>query len=351
MSTWVSVDRGSYRLQAAWAIQSTSPNQWAPSNHAATDVTNGVRGFRHSVRRWSFQRLHWPAGSASRRAASQLAISVTSCVPSAKEPEPERGCAATATAITPRGVGSTHWTYLRLHPLGCLPEYNCCSTVPGRIHGGRMSRLFLSHSSTDNAKAVALCDWLDAEGWHDVFLDLDPERGIAAGERWEQALLEAASRCEAVLFLISQAWLESRWCLREFMLAQQLNKRLFGVLIEQLDVADLPADLHATWQVVNLASGHDHRQFTVTLPQTQQEFCVNFSRESLARLRAGLIKAGLDPRFFDWPPKTDPNRPPYRGLLPLEAEDAGIFFGRDSAISTQLTNCVGCAPQCRHDSL
>jgi hypothetical protein len=40
-------------------------------------------------------------------------------------------------------------------------------------------------------------------------VDLDPDRGIAAGERWERSLNEAARRCEAVLFLISMAWLGS----------------------------------------------------------------------------------------------------------------------------------------------
>ena len=50
-----------------------------------------------------------------------------------------------------------------------------------------MARIFLSHSSANNDKAVALRDWLVGEGWDDVFLDLDPERGIAAGERWERS--------------------------------------------------------------------------------------------------------------------------------------------------------------------
>ncbi len=204
-----------------------------------------------------------------------------------------------------------------------------------------MSRLFVSHSSTNNAEAVALCEWLQAEGWKDLFLDLDPERGIAAGERWERALNEAASRCEAVLCLISRAWLDSRWCLKEFMLAHKLNKRLFGVLIESLDPTDLPPDLSGSWQLVDLASGRDHKIFRATLPRTQEECHVSFSREGLRRLRAGLVKAGLDPRFFEWPPVTDPNRPPYRGLRPLEAEDAGIFFGRDSPIVEALDKLRG----------
>jgi hypothetical protein len=54
-----------------------------------------------------------------------------------------------------------------------------------------------------------------------------------------------------------------------------------------------------------------------------------FASEGLARLRIGLMQTGLDPRFFKWPPERDPDRAPYRGLKPLEADDAGIFFGRE----------------------
>ena len=44
-------------------------------------------------------------------------------------------------------------------------------------------------------------------GWDDVFLNVDPERGIKAGERWAEALEAAGSWCEAFLFLISGSWL------------------------------------------------------------------------------------------------------------------------------------------------
>ena len=204
-----------------------------------------------------------------------------------------------------------------------------------------MSRLFISHSSANNAEAVAIRDWLASEGWNEIFLDLDPERGVAAGERWERALNKAASRCEAVLFLISRNWLDSRWCLKEFNLARKLNKRLFGALIEPIPVADLPPDLTGAWQVVDLASGQDHIIFRAILPRTQAEAHVTFSQEGLTRLRNGLAKAGLDPSFFAWPPERDPDRPPYRGLKPLEAEDAGIFFGRDAPIVEALDTLRG----------
>ena len=43
-----------------------------------------------------------------------------------------------------------------------------------------MARLFISHSSVNDAEAKAIRDWLAAEGWDDVFLDLDPERGVTS---------------------------------------------------------------------------------------------------------------------------------------------------------------------------
>jgi len=204
-----------------------------------------------------------------------------------------------------------------------------------------VSRIFLSHSSVNNAEAVALGDWLRNEGWDDIFLDTDPERGIAAGERWERALNRAANRCEAVIFLVSRAWLGSGWCLKEFNLAHRLNKRLFGVLIEDIPPADLPVNLTSTWQLVQLAAGRDHVMLRATMPVTGDEAHVTFSKEGLARLKTGLQRAGLDPRFFVWPPEHDPNRPPYRGLRPLEVDDAGILFGREAAIIEALDRLRG----------
>ena len=205
-----------------------------------------------------------------------------------------------------------------------------------------MSRIFLSHSSANNAEAVALRDWLEREGWkEEIFLDLDPNRGIAAGERWERRLNEAANRCEAVLYLVSKAWIASVWCRKEFNLAHRLNKRLFGVLIEDLTPDEIPKDLTGEWQIVRLASGRDHVMLHAIVPITHEEVHVTFSSEGLQRLKHGLEQAGLDPKYFAWPPANDPNRPPYRGLRPLEADDAGIFFGRDAPVIEALDRLRG----------
>jgi hypothetical protein len=205
-----------------------------------------------------------------------------------------------------------------------------------------MSRIFLSHSAKDNFEVIAMRDWLASEGWDDVFLDLDPERGIAAGERWERALHQAANRCQAVVFLVSGNWLASGWCLKEYQLARGLNKKLFAALIDQAKtIEQLPDELKGVWQIADLVHGQDLRLFPTKAVGSYEERHIGYSQAGLARLKRGLIKAGLDARFFAWPPESEPDRPPYRGLKPLEAADAGVYFGRDAPIVEAIDRLRG----------
>ncbi len=199
-----------------------------------------------------------------------------------------------------------------------------------------LARIFISHSSANNAEAVAVQEWLVANGWDDLFLDLDPMRGIKAGERWQAALKQAAERCEVVIFLVSPAWRASEWCVAEFLLAKQMNKRIVGVIVDPIPLEDLPTEMTAEWQLVDLTDGRRTYKTTVTVPPSGVSITVKFSGNGLDRLKIGLTEAGLDARFFAWPPESDPGRSPYRGLLPLEAEDAGIFYGRDGSIVTGI---------------
>ncbi len=118
-----------------------------------------------------------------------------------------------------------------------------------------MSRIFLSHSSANSAEAIAVRDWMRAHGWDDVFLDLDPERGLKAGERWQAALKAAVDRCEMVIFCVSPVWAASKWCLAEFLLAKSLNKRVFAVIVEPTPFSSLPTEMTAEWQITDLAAG------------------------------------------------------------------------------------------------
>jgi formylglycine-generating enzyme required for sulfatase activity/class 3 adenylate cyclase len=72
---------------------------------------------------------------------------------------------------------------------------------------------------------------------------------------------------------------------------------------------DVPFDDAGVQALKNIA--HQVRVYRVRLDRTAQEI-------------------GADVKFFAWPPASDPMRSPYRGLRPLEAEDAGIFFGRNA---------------------
>ncbi len=199
----------------------------------------------------------------------------------------------------------------------------------GILQGIRVSRIFLSHSSANNAEAIAVHDWLIAQGWNELFLDLHPERGLKAGQRWQDALKQAAERCELVIFLISPAWAASKWCLAEFLLAKQMSKPIFGVIIEPTPFADIPTEMTAEWQLVDLTVGTRNVPFEVSLPQNAGTASIAFAEDGLNRLRIGIMQAGLDPKYFKWPPDHDPERAPYRGLKPLDFDDAGIFFGRE----------------------
>src|SRR5215813_4162705 len=126
------------------------------------------------------------------------------------------------------------------------------------------------------------------------------------GHRGRRALGERTQRgCAAVrgrAFPDQQPWLGSAWCKNELNLARRLNKRLFGILIEErLAVGDLPADVTSKWQVINLAAGSDHQQFPVTLPVAGELATPTFSREGLGRLKSGL-HAGLAASWFARPP-------------------------------------------------
>lgn len=128
---------------------------------------------------------------------------------------------------------------------------------------------------------------------------------------------KAGERCSAVVVLISPDWLASDWGKAELLAAYLFGKRIFGVIVAPTPFAELPSELTAHYQVVDVSD-----------PATQAE--------GFERLRFGLKRAGLDPQDFPWPPPDEPDRSAYRGLRSLEEKDAGVFFGRDAAITRGL---------------
>jgi WD40 repeat protein len=178
--------------------------------------------------------------------------------------------------------------------------------VRQRVEGGFIVALiFISHSSTDDASARHVADWLTSRGFRTLFLDFDPIRGIPAGRNWEQELYARLRQAAAMVFLSSRASVASPWCFAELALARAMGVRVLPVRIE----SDARHPLLRDVQAVDLAGEED---------------------AALQRLASSLRLSGLDPAtIFDW----DPARSPYPGLRSFQADDAAMFFGRENEIN------------------
>ena len=163
-----------------------------------------------------------------------------------------------------------------------------------------MSTIFISHSSADNALAVGLLDWLKTQGYRSVFLDLDLEEGIEAGERWEKVLYRELVSCSVVLALVTENWLASKWCFAEATHARSGGKTILGLTASR---------------GVQLA----------ILADTQSiDYSPDNRTDAYQRLAEALRRA-IDPQGLG---RWDPTRPLFPGLRFFDEQDAPIFFGR-----------------------
>ena len=96
-------------------------------------------------------------------------------------------------------------------------------------------------------------DWLRADG-HEVFLDRDLGAGIQVGQEWKQRLYRELRLADAVVCLVTRAYVASNWCAAEVGIADSLGCLLLplraeaGVvhpLMEPLQYADYLADPQA----------------------------------------------------------------------------------------------------------
>jgi hypothetical protein len=201
-----------------------------------------------------------------------------------------------------------------------------------------LARLFISHSSADNVSAIAFKQWLGANGWppEDVFLDLED---IGGGERWKDALRKAHSRCEAVVLLASPDALASPECLAEVRKAEDFGKEIIVVLFRDLTLDDRRLDSYKERQIVDLSAEPRTHVEMVDYRGARQE--VHLNSQALAKIKDYLVKRGITPESFAWPPENKPDAEPFPGLSAFTEEDAAIFFGRDSDILNGLER-FGC---------
>src|SRR5262245_3154557 len=164
-----------------------------------------------------------------------------------------------------------------------------------------MPAIFISHSSLDQKVSDEVKAALARLGFERVFLDFDTERGIGLGENWEKRLYEELSRCHAVVLVLTQNWIASKWGFVELAQARALGKVILPVLCEPLG---------------------EH----LVLPEIQAGDLLDWKGDGLGRLERRLLAIGNElARGFS----LDAQRPPYPGIHAFEAEDAAIYFGRD----------------------
>lgn len=160
-----------------------------------------------------------------------------------------------------------------------------------------MARVFVSHASEDLALAFELHRWLVDDG-HEVFLDQHLHDGIAVGEQWKQQLHERLRWANAVVCVVTSAYLASEWCTAEVSTALSWGNRLMPVRAE-------PGVTHALLESI---------QHTDLIPDRVA------ARAKLAEA-LGRVDAAGDP---SWPD----GRSPFPGLRPFDIDLHRVFFGR-----------------------
>ncbi|MGH3825636.1 MAG: TIR domain-containing protein, partial [Pseudonocardiaceae bacterium] len=166
-----------------------------------------------------------------------------------------------------------------------------------------MARVFVSHASEDRALAAELRGWLVGAGYEvfldqvfldQVFLDHDLRDGIALGEEWERRLHERLRWANAVICVVTSAYLGSMWCAVEIGVAKSRGTQLLPLRAE-------PGVVHP------LLSSLQHFDYTADPPTAR-----------------AAVQQALHQVDTAWPE----GRSPFPGLRPFDTDQHRVFFGR-----------------------
>ena len=160
-----------------------------------------------------------------------------------------------------------------------------------------MARVFVSHAGEDGAPAAEMHRWMVKAG-HEVFLDQDLREGIAPGEEWEKRLHERLRWANAVVCVVTAAYLDSTWCAAEVGIARSLGIRLLPLRVE-------PELTHPLLRSVQ------HIDYMTDPPAA----------------RAAVLKS-LHRVDTTWPE----DRSPFPGLRPFDTDQHQVFFGRTDEV-------------------
>jgi formylglycine-generating enzyme required for sulfatase activity len=198
-----------------------------------------------------------------------------------------------------------------------------------------MAVLFISHSSEDDGLATDLATWLNRNGFTDHFVD---HSNTLAGEKWRDALRQAAHSCRVVLCVITESWLVSAECYNEFMSAWYMGKRIIPFLAA-IDSARLEGEAR---ERLNRVLGEDQGIFASDVVRPDGRLAIENEHPVWGLLAKGLraaganAKVGLDPASFAIDRRV--REYPFPGLASFgdEDADAALFYGRSREIAHVL---------------
>src|SRR3712207_972403 len=164
-----------------------------------------------------------------------------------------------------------------------------------------MARVFVSHASKDAALAAEVHRWLVDDG-HEAFFDQHLSDGLVVGEEWEKRLRERLRWADAVVCILTSAYLESVWCTSELTIAQSRGSRLLPLQVE-------PGVKHP------LLNSVQYVDMTTDAAAARARVA-----EALLRVDAAGGRG--------WPD----DRSPFPGLRPLDTDEHSVFFGRSREV-------------------
>ncbi|MGB6164439.1 MAG: toll/interleukin-1 receptor domain-containing protein [Pseudonocardiaceae bacterium] len=121
-----------------------------------------------------------------------------------------------------------------------------------------MAEVFVSYANEDVALAREVRRWLKADR-HEVFLAGDLRDGIAAGEQWRLRLHERLRSADAVVCVLTSAYLASTWCTAEVAIAQSRGTRVIPMANRAVppDGGSTAVSCPITWSPTWSLSSHD----------------------------------------------------------------------------------------------
>jgi formylglycine-generating enzyme required for sulfatase activity len=140
-------------------------------------------------------------------------------------------------------------------------------------------RLFMSYARVDKYYCLQIVDMLDI---HDVWYD----NRLHAGQQWWDQIRRRLEWCDGFVYLLSPDSVQSKYCRKEFEIAQSLGKPVFPVLIQAR--TPIPADLEHI-QYVDFSEGMTAHTVKLLL----NSLAVAEREDNLVRAAAGVGGGGI----------------------------------------------------------